>query len=360
MTRTATGLALAILMAAATAARADVVRYAGSPAELSVSAVSERTVQITIAPLDGKGTRRAAPPSTVLVEQRPDLKLRRRELNDTEEVAVGKLRVRVKAKPLTLSVRGPGDKVVQELTLAEADGSLSFRAAAPVLGMGEGARQFDRRGALYSFRDGWGAWNLATYGSWVAVPFLIGTDGWALFVHQPRGQFDLREREASFKPAQDQRDLPLELFVIAWDQPADVLQEYVRLTGRTPMPPKWALGYMQSHRTLAGPDEVLGVARTFRDKKLPCDALIYLGTGYCPAGWKTGHGSVQFNPKTFDKPAEMIDQLHKLNYHVVLHQNHAPRTLSGLTVKGTETDKPDTIAAYWKRHQPAFALGVDG
>jgi alpha-glucosidase/alpha-D-xyloside xylohydrolase len=360
MTRTAAGLALALLLAVTTAAHAEVVRYAGSPAELSLSAVSERTMQITVAPLDDKGTPRPSPPSTVLVEQRPELKLRRRELNDAEEVAVGKLRVRVKAKPLTLSVRGPGDKVVQELTFADADGSLTFRAAAPVLGMGEGARQFDRRGALYSFRDGWGAWNLATYGSWVAVPFLIGTDGWALFVHQPRGQFDLREREASFKPAEDQRNLPLEFFVIAWDQPADVLQEYVRLTGRTPMPPKWALGYMQSHRTLAGPDEVLGVARTFRDKKLPCDALIYLGTGYCPAGWNTSHGSVQFNPKTFDKPAEMIDQLHKLNYHVVLHQNHAPRTLSGLTVKGTETDKPDTIAAYWKRHQPAFALGVDG
>src|SRR5262249_42060848 len=127
MTRSATGLALALLLAVTTAARAEAVRYAGSPAELSVSAVSDRTVQITVAPLNDKGPPRPSPPSTVLVDQRPDLKLRRRELHDTEEVAVGKLRVRVKVKPLTLSVRGPGDKVVQELTLAEADGSLSFR-----------------------------------------------------------------------------------------------------------------------------------------------------------------------------------------------------------------------------------------
>jgi alpha-glucosidase/alpha-D-xyloside xylohydrolase len=322
--------------------------------------VSDHTVQILLAPLDKKGMPRSAPPSTVLVEQRPERKLRLRELTDPQEATVGKLRVRVKPKPLTVSVLGPGGKVVQELAFAGDDGSLTFRAATPVLGMGEGAKQFDRRGALYSFRDGWGAWKLATYGSWVAVPFLIGTDGWAMFVHHPRGQFDLRERTASFKPAADQRDLPLELFVIAWDKPADVLQEYVRLTGRAPLPPKWALGYMQSHRTLAGPDEVLGVARTFRDKKLPCDALIYLGTGYCPAGWNTGHGSLDFNPKTFDKPAERIEKLHKLNYHVVLHQNHAPRKLSGLAVTGADADKPDTIAAYWKRHRPVFALGVDG
>jgi alpha-glucosidase/alpha-D-xyloside xylohydrolase len=355
--RIATGL---VLIAFATAAHAEAIRYAGGPAELSVSTVSDRTVQVVLASLDKDGTPRPAPASTVLVEQRPEVKLRLRELADARDVTVGKLRVRAKPKPLAVSVLGPDDKVVQELTFPGDDGSLRFRAAAPVLGMGEGARQFDRRGALYSFRDGWGAWNLATYGSWVAVPFLIGTDGWALFVHHPRGQFDLRERDASFKPADGQRDLPLELFLIAWDKPADVLQEYVRLTGRTPMPPNWALGYMQSHRTLAGPDEVLGVARTFRDKKLPCDALIYLGTGYCPAGWNTGHGSLDFNPKTFDKPAEMIEQLHKLNYHVVLHQNHAPRNLSGLTVTGADADKPDTIAAYWKRHRPVFALGVDG
>jgi alpha-glucosidase/alpha-D-xyloside xylohydrolase len=354
-------LVLLASLATAPAAGAEALRYAGKPVELSVSAASERTIQVAVAPLDDRGTPRAAPPSTVLVEQRPELKLRRCELAETEDVTVGKLRVRVKAKPLTVSVCGPDDKVLQELTFAEDDGAVTFRAAAPVLGMGEGARQFDRRGALYSFRDGWGAWNLATYGSWVAVPFLIGTDGWALFVHQPRGQFDLRQREAVFKPADGQRDVPLEMFVVACEKPADVLREYVRLTGRAPMPPKWALGYMQSHRTLAGPDEVLGVARSFREKKLPCDALIYLGTGYCPAGWNTGHGSLEFNPKTFDKPAEIIERLHQLNYHVVLHQNHAPRDLSGLAVAGpAAAEKPNTIADYWKRHRPVFALGVDG
>ena len=65
------------------------------------------------------------------------------------------------------------------------------------------------------------------------------------------------------------------------------------------MPPKYALGYFQSHRTLAGPEEPLQIARAFREKKLPCDALIYLGTGYCTNGWNTGHGSLAFNPNAF-------------------------------------------------------------
>ncbi len=75
-----------------------------------------------------------------------------------------------------------------------------------------------------------------------------------------------------------------------------------RLTGHPEMPPLWSLGYQQSHRTLASREEVLSIARTFREKKLPCDALIYLGTGFCPSGWNTGHGSFTFNPAVFPDP----------------------------------------------------------
>ena len=69
------------------------------------------------------------------------------------------------------------------------------------------------------------------------------------------------------------------------------MAEYARLTGHAEMPPLWSFGYQQSHRTLASREEVLSEAKTFREKKLPCDALIYLGTGFCPSGWNTENGS---------------------------------------------------------------------
>jgi alpha-glucosidase/alpha-D-xyloside xylohydrolase len=357
-------MAACLVLAAGSAnppAAAAPIRHAGSPAELTIRAVNPRTVQVVLAPLDEKGKPRPAPASTVLVEQKPELKLRSREITQAQEIAVGKCRIRVQSGPLTISFRGPSGKVVQELAFAGDDGAIQFRTAAPVLGMGEGARQFDRRGALYSMRDGWAGWNRPILGSWVAVPFLIGTDGWALFVHHPRGGFDLRRGQGRFQPAEDAKNIPLELYVILWDKPADVLREYQRLTGRTPLPPKWTLGYMQSHRTLDGKEEVFRVARTFREKKLPCDALIYLGTGYCPAGWNTGHGSLEFNPKVFDKPADIINRLHRMHFHMVLHQNHAPRNLFGLSVADPDqAANRASITAYWKRHRPVFALGVDG
>jgi alpha-glucosidase/alpha-D-xyloside xylohydrolase len=59
---------------------------------------------------------------------------------------------------------------------------------------------------------------------------------------------------------------------------------------------------MQSHRTLAGRDEVLGVARAFREKKLPRDALIYLGTEFTPSGWNARNGEFPGTPGTFRIP----------------------------------------------------------
>src|SRR5256884_8944289 len=124
----------------------------------------------------------------------------------------------------------------------------------------------------------------------------------------------------------------LVLFGACLQTSADALTEYARLTGRPVIPPKWALGYFQSHRTLAGPEEPLQIAHTFREKQLPCDALIYLGTGYCTNGWNTGHGSLEFNPNAFNDPAEQIKALHALNFKIGLHINHAPRNLLGTSV----------------------------
>jgi alpha-glucosidase/alpha-D-xyloside xylohydrolase len=139
------------------------------------------------------------------------------------------------------------------------------------------------------------------------------------------------------------------------------MEEYIRLTGHPAMPPKWALGYFQSHRSLAGPDEAMNIAQTFRDKKLPCDSLIYLGTGYTNGntGWNLGHGSLEFNPATFPTPAKTIAALHDLNFKIILHKNAAPVGLYGDSI--TETgDSPLLISNYWATHRPDEALGVDG
>ncbi len=362
------------LIAVAAVAQSSAIRYGDADAELTLGEVSRRTLQVVLAPLDAEtGQPHPIPSSSSLVELQPQVRLQTRTLDSPRRVPVGELSVEVRPDPLTIAIKDSSGKAVQELVFDETARKFTFQVAAPAFGLGEGAQQFDRRGANYSMRDGWGAWDRPTLGSWVAVPLVIGTDGWALFVHHPLGEFDLRGETAAFTAWADQGDKPLVAYVIAWRTPAEMLAEYARLVGRSPMPPRWVMGFMQSHRTLAGPDEVMEVARTFREKRLPCDALIYLGTGYCPAGWNTGHASLDFNPATFDRPAEMMNALHDLHFRIVLHKNAPPRRLTGASVERVDEDseprdaapsrsrrRASDISAYWARHRETFALGVDG
>jgi alpha-glucosidase/alpha-D-xyloside xylohydrolase len=309
------------------------IQFAGQKSELVISEVSERTLRLELSPLDERGEPRSPMPSTVLVPFPSVEKFRARELSAEMEVRTGQLRITLRPQPLIVSVRREDGKLVQQFTFDEGGGTnagVTFNTAAPVLGLGEGAQQFDRRGALYPMEPSWGGWNRPVLGSVVPSPFVIGTDGWAMFAHRPEGQFDLRKNRGCFIPRQDaQGGASLDLFVVSVTEPSNALTEYARLTGQPVMPPKWALGYFQSHRTLAGPDEPLQIARAFREKKLPCDALIYLGTGYCTNGWNTGHGSLIFNPNAF--VPENIKSLHDLDFKVVFHVNRAPRNLFGVS-----------------------------
>lgn len=340
---------------------AESLRFAGEPIELSVCEISERTIRVELSPLDEHRHPQKEAFSSALVSFPSKEKLRVREFKTTKEIKAGKLRVVLESAPLTLTVRRADGSLVQTLAFEEgSNAAVSFRTDAPVLGMGEGEQQFDRRGKRYPMINGQLSPMLATHGATIPVPFLIGADGWALFVQEPWGEFDLRDGKGRFVPKSNSvAKEPLVIFLVAFTEPADVMAELIRLTGHPVMPPKWVLGYIQSHRTLAGPGDPLQIAKTFREKNLPCDALIYLGTGYCTNGWNTGHGSLEFNPNAFDHPAEQIQALHDLQFKVVLHINHAPRNMFGLSM-AEKSGSPLHIRNYWARHREDYALGVDG
>jgi alpha-glucosidase/alpha-D-xyloside xylohydrolase len=250
---------------------------------------------------------------------------------------------------------------IQRLNVERNTGVVSFATGdSPLLGLGEGGPQFDRRGSTDSMVSGQGGYRLHTHGGRVPIPWIISTAGWAMFFHQPFGTFDFTGPQSRFQPsgAED----PLDIFFVASADPATIMAEYVRFTGLAEMPPLWSFGYQQSHRTLASREEILAEARTFREKKLPCDALIYLGTGFCPSGWNTENGSFSWNSRVFPDPKEIISQLHKDNFRVVLHDVILTDKLRGSVHDPCELSKFDEedASCYWDAHRKDFSLGVDG
>ena len=353
------------------------ITVAGQPVEIAVSSESATTVRITVRPIA------AGQPGPLAVTgalaREATAPVRPQPVAGPSRVRAGNLVVRYTASPPTLHVETTSGALVQKLTLDAAAPGLSFLLPkGPLLGLGEGGVQFDKKGSTDQMRNGQvtsqaDGYRLAIHGTRAPIQWLIGTtDGWALFIDQPYGAFDFKGPEGKFLPPATSA-LPLDLFVVSSREPLVVMSEYRRITGQAEMPPLWAFGYMQSHRTLGGPDEILGVARTFREKKLPCDTLIYLGTEFAPSGWNTRNGEFTWHATNFPDPKKMLDQLHAQHFRVVVHV-----VVEGRRFVGTVTDPctapelppgrtednrwpPERqVSCYWPVHKNLTDVGVDG
>jgi alpha-glucosidase (family GH31 glycosyl hydrolase) len=171
---------------------------------------------------------------------------------------------------------------------------------------------------------------------------------------------------------------------------AGTLSLVVELLGATPMPPRWALGYLQSTRHFESREELLRVARAFGEKRLPCDALILLSSYGEMLGWNEGVGHLNVQPRLFRSAAELVAGIKQAGLRVVTHEYPVVHTDSALHTEAEERgflldaaypnlpeaeriptsyhegqryfDFNNPIAAswWWDRHQTLCAAGVDG
>jgi alpha-glucosidase (family GH31 glycosyl hydrolase) len=343
----------------------------GKPVEITITSVSASTVRITVAEITGSAGS-TLPNQGALVAAATGRAVARPR-TAFSAVNAGDLVVRFTPTPPTLEIANRAGKVIQRLVLNSETPVISFSLGdGPLLGLGEGGPQFDRKGSNYSNRNGQGGYQLRTHGGRVPIQWLVGTDGWGLFLHRPLGSIDLSGPQGRLIPSD--AALPLDVFVVASSDPKVIIGEYARLTGLAELPPLWSFGYMQSHRTLAGPEEIDWVARTFREKRLPCDGLIYLGTEFTPSGWNTRNGEFAWKAENFPNPKRFIDDMHNRHFKVVLHIVIEGKRMSGSVAEACTPEKavpsgrtaddqwPDdrAVACYWPYHKPLYDLGVDG
>lgn len=389
---------LAALLFACTSMQAQLLIYDSLPVTLQISESGTSSIRISLTPEEKEGE---LPYTPVLADRDyPEPSISVSVVDDILRGKSGSFDVTVLADPVRVAVYNGNRKLVQELTFME-DGSVSFILDDnPVLGMGEGGPrmgrgwrnekiEFDRRGRLHRMEPRWQA---NAYGSRNPVAMLVGTGGWGLFVASPWVQVDLTEdRRGVFIPRrslgvetevqnrenQQQnsgKGIPppgssvpgqFDIFIFDTGEPEIFFNNLAEITGRAVMPPRWALGYMQSHRTLEDENQMIKIVETFREKQIPVDAVIYLGTGFCPRGWNTEQPSFDFNPEVFKRePAEVIDDLHDLNIKVIVHMVPWDRdrlpTLHGTIPPGTDEELDDShVLNFWMQHTGLVENGID-
>jgi alpha-glucosidase (family GH31 glycosyl hydrolase) len=349
------------------------LQLSSRPVEVTLTSISAQAVRITVQALQD-GALPLPEDGALCKDQWGRAIARVRAIDGSRTIKCGDLKVTLSDRPLTIRVERIGGGLVQELTIDGTSSELRFHTGDGVLlGLGQGGPQFDRRGSKETMVSGQGGYELGTHGARVPIQLLIGSAGWGMFVHHPLGSFDLSGDHGRLIANDEESVLPLDVFVIGAKQPTEILAEYARITGFAEMPPLWSLGYQQSYRTLGTPEEIMQEAKSFREKQLPCDAMIYLGTGFCPNGWNTYNGEFAWNKVAFPDPQKAIDLLHDEHFKVVLHVVLEGERLTGAVSdpctaaplpSGRTPDHhwpPDRqVSCYWPAHKTLVDMGVDG
>lgn len=371
----------ALLNTASDAAESSTLQFGRKSVEISLSSVSPETVRILIQTVENGQAQPIISDGALVQEQWGKPLARLRTATKAKGVRCGNLSVVITANPLTIHVQDKGGRSIQELRAEGETSNLSFNLGeGPILGLGQGGPQFDRRGKIDRMVSGQGGFQLRTHGAKVPIPFIIGASGWAMYVHEPVGGFDMTKERGLFTPTLPPGSAPdahppssFDIFVVGAKEPMAIMAEYAKITGHPEMAPLWSFGYQQSHRTLGSPEEILQEAKTFREKKLPCDAMIYLGTDFTPVGWNTHNGEFTWNSKVFPNPKRTIEELHEEHFKVVLHVVIEGKTLTGKVgdpctaaplPSGRTPDNhwpPDRqVSCYWPVHKQLMDLNIDG
>lgn len=104
---------------------------------------------------------------------------------------------------------------------------------------------------------------------------------------------------------------PFRVAIIDRESPQAVVRGLAELTGKMPMPPKWALGFHQCRYSYYPDAKVREIADQFRKRNLPCD-VIWMDIHYMD-----GYRIFTFDPQRFPDPKSTNDYLHAKGFHSV-------------------------------------------
>ncbi|MCR5476992.1 MAG: DUF5110 domain-containing protein [Lachnospiraceae bacterium] len=173
----------------------------------------------------------------------------------------------------------------------------------------------------------------------IAVPLLVSTGGYGILVntYAPAIFQDTEEGSYLYTECDPEMDFfflsagkgghPTE-GVSAMDR---VIALYRQLTGKAALLPRWAFGYLQSQERYETQEEILRVAREYRERGIGLDCIVLDWLSWPDGQW----GQKSFDPERFPDPAEMIRKLHEMHVHFMISiwPNVSDGTLNGEEMK---------------------------
>jgi alpha-D-xyloside xylohydrolase len=123
-------------------------------------------------------------------------------------------------------------------------------------------------------------------------------------------------------PAAQQKSLTLtsdvahaiDYYFVGGDNLDQVVGGYRELTGKAVAMPRWAYGFWQSRQRYETQDQIVGVLKEYRDRKLPIDNVVMDWRYWKDDSW----GSHKFDETRFPDPKKMLDDIHGMDAHFMI------------------------------------------
>ncbi len=107
----------------------------------------------------------------------------------------------------------------------------------------------------------------------------------------------------------------IDYYFIHGENTDQVIKGYREITGKAPMMPKWAMGLWQCRERYKTQDELVGVVKEFRKRKIPFDNIVQDWFYWKENDW----GSHDFDLTRYPDPDLMVKTLHDtLNAHIMI------------------------------------------
>ncbi|HTA16927.1 MAG TPA: TIM-barrel domain-containing protein, partial [bacterium] len=218
-------------------------------------------------------------------------------------------------------------------------GGYSVHVAVPkdwdLYGTGEVAGGLRRNGAHTV------AWNTDSYGYGPGAQQLYESHPWVLAVAKDGSALGILA-DTTWKTRMDlddgvsfSTDGPLfPVYLMPGSSPQEVLEKLAALTGKIPLPPKWALGYHQCRYSYFPDSKVREIAAQFRARHIPAD-VIWLDINYMDQ-----YKIFTFDPVKFPDPAKLNADLHAEGFHTIWMIDPGVKAEPGYDIydQGTQRD----------------------
>src|SRR5579859_6449023 len=298
----------------------DGVELIAGKAKVRITAFREGVFRVRVAP-DGNFPKDF---SWAVIEEAAPPAVKIEEAADAIKITAGTAAVRVKKAPLLIDFLDAAGNVVvadePDLPMAWQGGRIHVWKKMPAdesyFGLGDKAGPMNRRNRSFT------NWNTDEFGwqessdpLYKTIPFFEGFRNGASY-----GIFFDNTWRSSFNFGMESRDYysfgadggEINYYYFAGPDPKRIIENYTQLTGRSPLPPLWTLGYQQCRYSYYPEKRAYEIVERLRADKIPADTI------YFDIDYQDHNAPFTISREDFPHFETMIADFKKVGMHTIL------------------------------------------